>query len=85
MKNLPRLVEAFLRPSFLGGGRNRLLMYLTYTKRQDLEQLAQWLVQGKLRTAVDSTFEFEDAKSAFRKLAMGSAAGKLVVHVSPKS
>ncbi|GJN80012.1 hypothetical protein PLIIFM63780_003536 [Purpureocillium lilacinum] len=85
MKNLPRLVEAFLRPSFLGGGRNRLLMYLTYTKRQDLEQLAQWLVQGKLRTAVDSTFEFEDAKSAFRKLATGSAAGKLVVHVSPKS
>ncbi|UNI17104.1 NADPH:quinone reductase [Purpureocillium takamizusanense] len=84
MKNLPRLIEAYVRPSFLGGGRNRLLMYLTYTKRQDLEQLAQWLVQGKLRTAVDSTDAFEDAKKAFRRLATGSAAGKVIVHVSTK-
>ncbi|KAJ6445226.1 zinc-binding dehydrogenase [Purpureocillium lavendulum] len=84
LKNLPRLIEAFLRPSFLGGGRNKLLMYLTYTNREDLEQLAQWVVQGKLRTAVDSTYEFEDVRGAFRQLAKGSAAGKVIVHVSSK-
>jgi len=45
------------------------------------EQLAEWMVEGKLRAVVDSTWEFGDVPKAYEKLKTGRARGKVVVHV----
>jgi len=45
-------------------------------------QLAEWLGEGKLRTVIDSTFEFEEVREAFETLKTGRARGKVVVHVA---
>ncbi|KAK2616594.1 hypothetical protein QQS21_000417 [Conoideocrella luteorostrata] len=71
----------WLWPSFLGGGANKVVMYITKSKRTDLETLAGWLNEGKLTSMIDKTFEFGDAKGAFEYLKKGSTAGKIVLHV----
>lgn len=84
-KGVRQLAEALFRPAWLGGTRNKAVLYLTSNNRADLEQLAQWLAQGSLRTVVDSTYEFADAVAAFEALAKGSVAGKIIVRVAPRS
>lgn len=78
----PLAIVSWLRPAFLGGGTNRMVMYLTRARRPDLDQLTRWLDDGKLRSVVDRTFAFEDAREAFAYLMQGSAAGKVVVRVA---
>ncbi|POR38275.1 Zinc-type alcohol dehydrogenase-like protein C16A3.02c [Tolypocladium paradoxum] len=80
-----QVASALFRPAILGGGKNKVVVYLTKNRRDDLSQLAQWLVQGKLKTAVESTYEFADVPKAFAHLKKGSTAGKVVVHVAPKA
>ncbi|PNY23090.1 Zinc-type alcohol dehydrogenase-like protein [Tolypocladium capitatum] len=77
--------SVLLLPRMLGGGKNKFMMHATRSSREDLSQLAQWLVEGKLRTAVESTYEFADVLKAYEHLKKGSAAGKVVVHVAPKT
>ncbi|KAG8163666.1 hypothetical protein KVR01_006963 [Diaporthe batatas] len=45
------------------------------------EQIAQWMVEGKARAVIDSTFPFDQVKEAYRKLREGRTKGKIVVHV----
>ncbi|KZZ90867.1 Alcohol dehydrogenase superfamily, zinc-type [Moelleriella libera RCEF 2490] len=78
----PLAIVSWLRPAFLGGGTNKMVMYLTRARRPDLDQLTRWLDDGKLRSVVDRTFAFEDAREAFAYLMQGSAAGKVVVRVA---
>ncbi|KAL6874272.1 GroES-like protein [Trichoderma longibrachiatum] len=72
-------------PSFLGGGRNRLVTFVTANKHDDLAQIAQWLGEGAVRTIIDATFEFEEAVQAFEHLKKGSSGGKVIVHVSKRT
>lgn len=76
---------ALVRPSFLGGGRNKLSSYLTYANHEHMVQLADWFSNGKLKTVVDSTYEFTDVPAAFEHLSKGSSAGKIVIHVSGRA
>lgn len=83
--DLVQVASARFRPAMLGGGKNKVVIYMTKQRREDLSQLAQWLGEGKLKTAVESTYGFEDVLEAFEHLKKGSTAGKLVVHVAPKA
>ncbi|PTB68468.1 NAD(P)-binding protein [Trichoderma citrinoviride] len=72
-------------PSFLGGGRNKLVTYMTSNNHDDLAQIAQWLGEGAIKTIIDATFEFDEAAQAYAHLKKGSSGGKVIVHVSKKT
>ncbi|KAL3965295.1 hypothetical protein ACCO45_002299 [Purpureocillium lilacinum] len=75
------MANALLRPAFLGGGKNKVVPYLTRNSHEDLAQIAGWIGEGKLRTVVDSEFKFEDVPKAYERVKKGSSAGKVIVLV----
>ncbi|KAJ0160199.1 Zinc-type alcohol dehydrogenase-like protein C16A3.02c [Colletotrichum tanaceti] len=79
------LVPGLLLPAFLGGARHKFEIFFTKNSHDDLARIAAWVAEGKVRTVVDSTFEFEDAVKAYEKLKQGSAAGKIIVRVAKKA
>lgn len=74
-------LKARLLPSFLGGGKLPFLTMFAVIKTKDLAQIGQWMKEGKVKTVVDSKYELEQAKDAFKKLKTGRAKGKIVVKV----
>ncbi|GKT40384.1 zinc-type alcohol dehydrogenase-like protein [Colletotrichum spaethianum] len=79
------LVPSMLLPGFLGGAKHKFEAFMTKNSHDDLSQIAAWMAEGKVKTVVDSTFEFEDVVKAYEKLKEGSAAGKIVVRVAKKA
>ncbi|KAM3496730.1 hypothetical protein MY10362_009897 [Beauveria mimosiformis] len=73
--------SALILPALLGGGKNKAVIYLTYQSGEDLLQLVKWLNEGRLRTVVDSVWEFDSAVAAFKRLKTGSTTGKVVIRV----
>lgn len=82
--NVVSLSKSLVLPSFLGGGKRKFIPYKTDNKRADLEQVRDWLVDGKVRTIVDSMFGFEEADKAIEKLRKGAGGGKIIVRVQEK-
>lgn len=83
--HVANVASALVRPSFLGGGKNEFISYMTKNNHDDLDEIAEWYSKGSLKSVVDSTFEFGDVPAAFTQLKTGSSAGKIIVHVSPKA
>ncbi|KAK1542170.1 zinc-binding dehydrogenase [Colletotrichum paranaense] len=79
------LVTSMFLPGFLGGAKHKFEAFMTKNVHADLAQIAAWMAEGKVKTVVDSTYEFEDAVKAYEKLKEGSAAGKIVVKVAKKA
>ncbi|KOS23181.1 Zinc-type alcohol dehydrogenase-like protein [Escovopsis weberi] len=77
-----KTLKSIFLPSFLGGGKNKFVYYLTKNKHDDLAQIAQWMAEGKVKAIIDSTYEFEDTPKAFEHLKKGTSTGKVIVHVS---
>ncbi|OQV10917.1 hypothetical protein CLAIMM_14838 [Cladophialophora immunda] len=71
-----------LWPGFLGGGKRKFHMMMVSSDPAQLAQIAQWMVQGKVKAVVDEVVPMEDAPRAFEKLKTGHARGKIVVAVS---
>ena len=78
------LTKNALWPSILGGGKRKFIPYMTKNSREDLQQIAKWMVDGTVRTVIDATFKFEEAAEAFEHLKQGSSAGKVVVRLAEK-
>ncbi|OAP64264.1 hypothetical protein AYL99_00236 [Fonsecaea erecta] len=79
------VVDAILRkvwPAFLGGGKRQAVSFFPKVKPEDLERIADWMKEGKVRPVIDEKFPFEQAPKAFEKLKTGRAKGKIVVEVS---
>ncbi|ETI19839.1 hypothetical protein G647_08853 [Cladophialophora carrionii CBS 160.54] len=84
---LPYFWDSFLRrvwPRFLGGGQRKSQGFFTQAKPDQLAQITTWMREGKVRTVIDQTFPFEQARQAITKLKTGRARGKIVVEVSSK-
>lgn len=64
-----------------GGGQRAAMPLLVRARREDLEQLAQWVDKGKLRAVVDRTFPLTDAAAAHTYVEAGHARGKVVLKV----
>ncbi|KIN03333.1 hypothetical protein OIDMADRAFT_117349 [Oidiodendron maius Zn] len=84
LRSAANLASSLLRPAVLGGGKNKFVMYVTKNRHDDLVQIAQWMGEGKLKTVMDSCFDFADVAKAFAHLKKGTSAGKVVVHVAPR-
>ncbi|KAH7018977.1 hypothetical protein EDB80DRAFT_746021 [Ilyonectria destructans] len=75
------LARSLLLPSFLGGGKRKFVAFNIYNDRAALEQIVAWMGEGKVKTVIDSVFDFEDAPKAFEQLKKGSSGGKIIVRV----
>jgi NADPH:quinone reductase-like Zn-dependent oxidoreductase len=73
---------AKLLPGFLGGAKRQHLIVFGEGKPEVLKQIADWMVEGKVKSVIDSTYEFEELKQAYRRLKTGRARGKIVVKVA---
>lgn len=62
--------------------RQRLMPFLAHTTRADLLELAGMIEAGKLRVAVDRTYQLAEAPAAIRSVEEGRVRGKAVVVVS---
>ncbi|PMD41816.1 NAD(P)-binding protein [Hyaloscypha variabilis F] len=78
------VATAQLLPSFLSGAKRRHLTVFGSLKEEDLNQIAEWMVEGKVRAVIDSEYKFEDVREAYRQLKTGRAKGKIVVNVAPE-
>ncbi|KAH6676879.1 hypothetical protein F5X68DRAFT_213561 [Plectosphaerella plurivora] len=82
-----RLSQSLLLPKFLGGGKRKFQTFIVKNDHDDLQQISDWIRDGKLKTIIDSTFEFADVPKAYEKLKGQHGQtpfGKIVVHVAPK-
>lgn len=68
-------------PGLLGGGKRPIQGFFAKPDTTQLEQIAQWMVEGKIKPVVDERFAFENAPQAYRKLKTNRARGKIVVEV----
>ena len=75
-------VKRTLWPGWLGGGKRKHIGFFPTAKQEDLEQVVNWVKEGKIRPVIDETFSFEEAPQAIEKLKTGRAKGKIVVNVA---
>jgi NADPH:quinone reductase-like Zn-dependent oxidoreductase len=73
-----------LKPGFLGGGKRKLVVYLTNPNVEDLQSIGKLMSEGKVKAVIDTKYAFAEANKAFEKLKTGRAKGKLVVVVDEK-
>jgi NADPH:quinone reductase-like Zn-dependent oxidoreductase len=80
-QSLSGMVRRSLLPSFLGGGKRQYRLVRVSINRKDLQQVGQWMAEGKVRAVIDHKFEWKEAPKAYEKLRLGRTVGKIVVHV----
>ncbi|KPM43669.1 hypothetical protein AK830_g2842 [Neonectria ditissima] len=80
-KSVLAMIRRSVLPGCLGGGRRPLRVVRVNVNSKDLEQVGQWMADGKVRAVVDEKFEWRDAPKAYEKLRKGRTAGKIVVRV----
>lgn len=68
-------------PGFLGGGKRKFHMMLVHTNKGQLEEIGQWMAEGKVKPVVDQVLRMEDASKAFERLKTKRTVGKIVVSV----
>jgi len=61
--------------------RRRCIFFVAKITRADMQELADLMADGRVRTVVEDTFPFERLPDALRRLGAGGLAGKLVVTV----
>ena len=75
------VAAARLLPRFLGGGGRQHLIVVGDPKVEELKQIADWMVEGKVKAVIDSKYKFGDLRQAYQRLKTGRAKGKIVVNV----
>ncbi|KZT11465.1 NAD(P)-binding protein [Laetiporus sulphureus 93-53] len=79
------LWKVYLQPRWLGGTRRTWKMVQVANKREDMEKIAQFLIEGKLKPVVDSVYSFEDVPKAYERCMTGQATGKIIIKVDPNA
>ncbi|KAF1821639.1 putative zinc-type alcohol dehydrogenase-like protein C16A3.02c [Dissoconium aciculare CBS 342.82] len=85
-KDVSFMLKANAVPSFLGGQKRKLQGLFAQPIEADLQQIIDWMQEGKVKAHIDSTFSMQQAPDAFRQLKTGRSRGKVVIQVAePKS
>lgn len=82
---LATFLKMNLLPSFLGGGQRKIVAVLAKMKPEDLERIAKWMEEGKVKAIIDQKFPFEQSIEAFGRLKTGRAKGKIVIDVASET
>ncbi|KAH9919581.1 hypothetical protein B0H21DRAFT_702118 [Amylocystis lapponica] len=75
--------SVIVRPAWLGGTRRTWKLVTLDPTKEDLQQFARYIAEGKVKPLVDSVFAFEDTLKAYERIMTGRATGKVVVKVDP--
>ncbi|KAI8710996.1 PKS-ER domain-containing protein [Fusarium sp. LHS14.1] len=75
------LAKNMLCPSVLGGGKAKFEAYFAKSNRAAFQQISEWMAAGKVRTVIDSVFEFGEMPRAIEQIKAGRTTGKIIVHV----
>ena len=78
------LVSRMFWPRLLGGGQRPFQFLGVASKYDDFIKIGEWMKDGKVRSVIDTVYEFSDGPKAYAKLRTGRAKGKIVVHVTGK-
>lgn len=78
------ILAAEYMPRFLSGAQRQHLTVFAKPDRTDLSQIAEWMVEGKVKPVIDSKYMFEDLKEAYKRLKTGRARGKIILEVVPE-
>ncbi|KAH6719701.1 zinc-binding dehydrogenase-domain-containing protein [Leptodontidium sp. MPI-SDFR-AT-0119] len=71
-------------PRILEGGSRKFEAFFTRNSRDDLERIAGWIIDGKVKVPVEQVFEYGDVPKAIELLKGGKSKGKIIVHVADK-
>jgi len=78
-ESITSMLYKLLVPTFLGGANRSFKFLACMNNPTDMEQLAAWVAEGKLKIIIDSVYPYEEAARAFEKLKTGRARGKVIV------
>ena len=78
------IMAAEYMPRFLSGAKRQHLTVFAKPNREDLSQIAEWMVEGKVKPVIDSKYKFEDLREVYQRLKTGRARGKLILEVAPE-
>lgn len=78
------ILAAQYLPRFLTGAKRQHVLVFGKADRADLSRIAEWMVEGKVKPVIDSTYKFEDLKEAYGRLKTGRARGKIILEVAPE-
>ncbi|KAK4555626.1 hypothetical protein LTR86_007379 [Recurvomyces mirabilis] len=73
---------ANLTPGVLGGGKRKLVIFVSDIKRQNLDKIAALIADGKVKPVTDGVFGMSDAVSAYKRVKTGRVVGKVIINVS---
>jgi len=73
--------KAFLLPTWLGGTKRTFRCVQVKSSQDSLQNLCEYVKQGKLTTPVDSVYAFEDVLKAYDRILSERATGKVVVTI----
>ncbi len=76
------MVKRAVLPKFLGGLQGKVDGFWPESKPEDLEHVAEWVKEGKVKVVIDHKFSFEEGNKAIEKLKTGRAKGKIVIDVA---
>lgn len=79
LSGLKDMLRKKLVPGFLGGVKGKVDGFWPVPNLKDLNQIAEWIKEGKVKAVIDTRFPYEEANKAFEKLKTGRARGKIVV------
>ena len=78
------IARAQFLPGFVSGAKRQHVTVFGHPNVKDLEQMAAWMVQGKVKPIIDSEFKFEQIKQAYQRAKTGRARGKIIINIAPE-
>lgn len=75
-------LQATLLPSFLGGGHRKFVLVVSDITQESLEKMANWFVDGKVKTVLDQVFSMDQVLEAYKRQKTGRAVGKVIVDMA---
>ena len=73
------ILQRLITPSFLGGPGRKFTLFFVRNDPEQLEQIGQWMKEGKVRAVKDEVFAYDDAPQAFARLKSKRARGKILI------
>lgn len=86
--SLSGMMTSFKRkvwPVALGGMKGKMEGFWPKPQIKDLDRIAGWMKEGKVKAVIDEKFAFEEAPKAFERIKTGKATGKVVVDVASET
>jgi NADPH:quinone reductase-like Zn-dependent oxidoreductase len=85
-KDISFMVKANFFSAIPGGSKRKLQGLFAQPVVEELQQIVDWMAEGKVKAHIDSTYTWQQIPDAFRALKTGRTRGKIVIQVAePKS